>query len=247
MIDSAGAGAVGVLRSGDRPVTTGDGITSRHSLSFGRHYDPANTHHGSLLAHNDELVEPGSGFGRHRHRDLEIVTWVLDGVLTHEDSAGRLTTLPAGAVQCLSAGSGIEHAERNDGHEPLRFVQLWLRPDPGDRPPSYQHLLVPKSRLCGRLTTVAAGTDDSDGQPAVPIGAAGVTVRVARLHPGETAELPASTHRHVFAAVGEVELASGTRLRPGDAVRQTGVAGDRMTALSSTEVLVVAMNPPLAG
>src|SRR3954447_555726 len=118
-----------VRRSGDRFVTVAAGRTTRHSFSFDRHYDPANVELGFLVCHNDDLVAPGHGYPTHPHRDLEIVTWVLAGGLRHEDSTGEGGVVRPGLVQRLSAGRGVLHAEVTDGPEPVRFVQMWVRPD----------------------------------------------------------------------------------------------------------------------
>ncbi len=97
-------------------MTEAAGVTTRHAFSFGAHYDPDNVGFGSLLAHNDERLSSGRGFDDHPHRDTEIVTWVLSGSLLHEDSTGHTGIVSPGAVQRLSAGSGVVHAERNDAY-----------------------------------------------------------------------------------------------------------------------------------
>ena len=113
-----------------RAVTTTPWLTSRHSFSFGDHYDPDNTHHGLLLVNNDDIVAPGTGFDTHPHRDMEIVTWVLQGELAHHDSIGNRGVIYPGLAQRMSAGSGILHSEKNDSPtEPVHFVQMWVVPD----------------------------------------------------------------------------------------------------------------------
>lgn len=111
------------------------GITSRHAFSFGPHYDPDNLRFGALLACNEERLAPGAGFDEHPHSHTEIVTWVVEGELTHRDSTGHETVVRAGDVQRLSAAGGVRHVERNDAAVPLTFVQMWLAPlDPGGDP-----------------------------------------------------------------------------------------------------------------
>ncbi len=130
---------IDVRRGGERFETTTDWLTSRHSFSFGQHYDPDNVGHAVLVAHNDDVVAPGHGYDLHPHADLEIVTWVLAGSLVHEDSHGHSGVLTPGVVQRLSAGSGVQHSERNDAPgaaEPTRFVQMWVRPDESGLTPS---------------------------------------------------------------------------------------------------------------
>ena len=101
-------------RAGDRFATDVGWLDSKHSFSFGHHHDPANTHFGLLLVTNDDVVEPGTGFETHPHRDMEIVTWVLDGGLVHQDSEGHSGVIYPGLAQRMSAGTGILHREKND-------------------------------------------------------------------------------------------------------------------------------------
>ncbi len=130
---------IAIRRAADRTVTYGPGVTTRHGFSSGAHYDPENTHFGRLVTHDLHVVAPGAGFDRHAHRGLDIVSWVLAGTLHHSDTvrsdAMREVTVRHGTVQHLSAGSGIEHAERNGGEDELRFVQMWLLGDTGE--PAY--------------------------------------------------------------------------------------------------------------
>lgn len=118
--------------SGGDPAT---GISSLHAFSFGPHYDPDNLRFGAVIACNEERLAPGAGFDEHPHSHTEIVTWVVEGELTHLDSAGHESVVRPGDVQRLSAGGGVRHVERNDGTEPLTFVQIWLAPlEPGGDP-----------------------------------------------------------------------------------------------------------------
>src|ERR1044072_4398221 len=114
-------------RSGARyPGGDGAGVETRHAFSFSGHYDPDNVRFGLLVACNEERLAPGAGVAEHPPRDLEIVTWVVEGELTHEDSTGHRTVVRPGDVQRLSAGSGVRHSERNESAAPLTFVQMWL-------------------------------------------------------------------------------------------------------------------------
>ena len=124
---------VDVRRAEDRFRTDRDGITTFHSFSYGVHYDPDNVGFGPIIALNDENVPPGGGYDAHRHSDITIFTLVLEGALAHEDSSGRRFVLPAGKLESVSAGAGIEHSERNASDtEPLRFLQLMTREVPVD-------------------------------------------------------------------------------------------------------------------
>src|SRR3954466_11438783 len=105
---------IDVRRAGERPATRIAWLDSKPSFSFGRHYDPANTHHGVLLVNNDDVVAPGTGFETHPHRDMEIVTWVLRGQLVNRDAGGHKVVISPGRPQGMSAGRGIQHSEKND-------------------------------------------------------------------------------------------------------------------------------------
>ena len=131
---------IDVRRAGDRPVTAIDWLDSKHSFSFGPHYDPTNTHFGLLMVSNDDVVQAGAGFDTHPHRDMEIVTWVLSGSLVHQDSEGHSGVIHPGLAQRMSAGRGILHSEKNDAwrldasiaehareRPDVHFVQMWVR------------------------------------------------------------------------------------------------------------------------
>ncbi len=154
---------VQIRRAADRAVTTTSWLTSRHSFSFGDHYDPDNTHHGLLLVSNDDVVQPRSGFDTHPHRDMEIVTWVLEGELTHRDSTGNHGVIYPGLAQRMSAGSGILHSETNDSQsQPVYFVQMWVAPDETGITPSYQQREIDQRLFDCGLVTVASGIPGQD-------------------------------------------------------------------------------------
>ena len=126
------------IRRAEQRFTSNFGwLDSKHSFSFGHHYDRANTHHGLLLVNNDDIVDPGTGFETHPHQDMEIVTWVLQGSLVHQDSTGHNGVIYPGLAQRMSAGRGILHSEKNDSwrlggethRDPVHFVQMWVVPD----------------------------------------------------------------------------------------------------------------------
>jgi redox-sensitive bicupin YhaK (pirin superfamily) len=122
--------AIEVRRATDRFRTDHDGITTFHSFSYGRHYDPENVGFGPVIAINEECVPPGGGYEMHFHSDVEIVTWVVEGALAHEDTTGAEGVLEPGALNWLDAGAGVRHAEQNASEtEPLRFLQVMLRSD----------------------------------------------------------------------------------------------------------------------
>jgi redox-sensitive bicupin YhaK (pirin superfamily) len=219
---------IDVRRAGERATTTTDWLTSRHSFSFGPHYDPGNVGHGVLVTHNEDVIVPGHGYGPHPHADLEIVTWVLEGSLVHEDSHGHSGVIGPGLAQRLSAGSGVVHSERNDASGasvPTRFVQMWLLPDEPGLPPSYARSAVD---VRPGLTALASGISGLDA--AVRVHASGAALHVARLGPGETVELPDAPRLHVFVARGSVDLEGAGRLDEGDAARFTGTGAPTLTA-----------------
>ena len=236
---------IDVRRAADRAVTRTEWLNSRHSFSFGDHYDPDNTHHGLLLVNNDDVVAPGAGFDTHPHRDAEIVTWVLAGALSHRDSIGNAGVVYPGLAQRMSAGSGILHSERNESaDDPVHFVQMWVMPDTPGRTPGYQQAEIGDALDGGRLVAVASG-DDPDA--AVSIGNAGATLHAARLQPGDRVDLPEAPYLHLFVPAGAVDLEGSGALNTGDAVRFTGGGGQRVTATAAAEVLVWAMRSRLGG
>ena len=204
------------------------GIRTRHAFSFSGHYDPTNTGFGLLVACNEERLAPGAGFAEHPHRDLDIVTWVVEGELTHQDSTGQTSTVRPGDVQRLSAGSGVRHVERNDGQLPLRFLQMWLVPGAFGTPPEYE---------------VVRGIADNTPY-ALPRTEAILHTR--RLRDGESTGLPTAPWRYVHVVRGDLELRTtgGTgstervRLTPGDAARMTGNEELVAVARGAAECLV---------
>ena len=185
---------VDVRHGGERAKTRISWLDSKHSFSFGRHWDPANTHHGLLLVNNDDIVTPGAGFETHPHRDMEIVTWVLEGSLVHQDSEGNTGVIFPGLAQRMSAGTGILHSEKNDawrvqggpGHdEPVRFVQMWVVPDePGGRP-GYEQQEIDDQHLRSGLVPVASGRPAHAGDAAIRIANRDAALHAARLQAEE--------------------------------------------------------------
>jgi quercetin 2,3-dioxygenase len=215
--------SVEIRRGTGRFVTRGEGHFTRHSFSFGQHYDPDNVGFGRLVCHDDHLLAPGAGFDEHPHADLEIVTWVLTGALHHSDSAGHTGVVRPGEVQVLSAGSGVTHSEVAGADGPVRFVQAWLTPEALGTPPAYS--VTPVSLTPGQLGEV------------VRLGDA--TLRVARLQAGDTVVLPDEPLQHVFVAGGALRRSSMAQpLDDGDAFRITDQPGLELTAAVPTELLV---------
>ncbi|MDI3313016.1 MAG: pirin family protein [Mycobacterium sp.] len=240
---------VEVRRAADRAVTKTPWLNSRHSFSFGDHYDPHNTHHGLLLVNNDDIVEPGAGFDTHAHRDMEITTWVLQGSLTHRDSTGNRGVIYPGLAQLMSAGSGIMHSEKNESAtRPVHFVQMWVVPDETGLPPGYQQHHIDSRVLHNALTPVASGIPGRDA--AIVIHNRNAALLCARLDPGKGVDLPSAPYVHLFVARGRLVLEGlddGGRLDEGDAVRFTASDSRRITATTPSEILVWEMNATLGG
>jgi hypothetical protein len=215
-----------VRRAGER-YRGGDpaaGIESLHAFSFGPHYDPDNLRFGAVIACNEERLAPGVGFDEHAHSHTEIVTWVVEGELTHRDTVGHESVVRPGDVQRLSSAGGVRHVERNDGHVPLVFVQMWLAPlEPGGDP-AYE---------------TVHGIADSTPY-AVP--EAGAMLHVRRLAPGERTAVPDAPFLYAHVVCGEVEL-GGEALGQGDSARIEGAAALELMAATSAEVLMWELNP----
>jgi quercetin 2,3-dioxygenase len=240
---------VDVRRAGDRFATDIGWLDSHHSFSFGGHYDERNTHHGLLLVNNDDIVDPGTGFETHPHRDMEIVTWVLQGSLVHQDSTGHSGVIYPGLAQRMSAGTGILHSEKNDSWrlrggdahaDPVHFVQMWVVPDGAGVTPGYEQREIDAELLSGALLPVASGMPGHDS--AIRIANRYAALHAARLEPGQQVELPEAPYLHLFVPRGEVVLEGAGPLATGDAVRFTATGGQRVTATTSAEVLVWEMH-----
>lgn len=225
--------SVEIRRGTDRYLTRGDGYFTRHSFSFGGHYDPDNVAFGPLVCHDDHRLKAGRGFEEHRHRDVEIVTWVLSGSLLHRDSEGHTATVLPGEVQVLSAGAGVTHAEIAGPEGQVRFVQAWLTPDEPGTPPAYS--VTPVDLEAGRLT------------PVTQVGRR-ATLLVARLGSGDAVTLPDAPLVHVFVAGGALTRSSlAEPLADGDAFRITRTPDEpaptlEVTAAVPTELMVWAFS-----
>ena len=227
------------IRKGDQRFLTRMGwLDSKHSFSFGPHYDPDNIGHGLLIVNNDDIVRPGTGFMTHPHQDMEIVTWVLDGELEHKDSEGNKGIIYPGLAQRMSAGTGIWHSEMNpSGKKPVHFVQMWVLPDTERIKPGYEQLDIGRELEKGGLVQIASGKGDNS---AISIRQKDAVLWVGRLKPGQSATIPEASYVHLFVAKGSVELEGAGILKAGDAARLTAVGTPRITAdtKAGTEVLI---------
>lgn len=139
-------------------------LHSTFHFSFAEYYNPANIHFGALRVVNDDLFDPQSGFDTHPHRDMEIVSYVVNGTLTHQDSMGNRRELTRGQVQYMSAGTGVTHSEFNLTDEPLRFLQIWILPDKNRHTPNYGDYRFPWEEREGRWLRIASGGDGAPVQ-----------------------------------------------------------------------------------
>ncbi|HEY0949086.1 pirin family protein [Nocardioides sp.] len=215
--------SVEIRRGTDRYLTRGAGFFTRHSFSFGEHYDPDNVSFGPLVCHDDHRLGARSGFERHPHRDVEIVTWVLSGSLVHDDSEGHSAVLTPGVVQVLSAGTGVTHSEVAGPDGPVRFVQAWLTPEEPGTPPAYS----------------VRGVDLEPGGLVEVARVGSAALRVARLGAGDTVTLPDEPRQHVFVAGGALTRSSlAEPMADGDAFRIVDQPGLAVTAAVPTELMV---------
>jgi len=228
---------VQIRRKQDRFQTDAGWLESRHSFSFGHHYDPKNTHHGLLLVHNDDLVMPNTGFRTHPHKDMEIVTWVLHGELEHKDSEGNHGIIYPGLAQRMSAGTGIWHSEMNPhGDKPVHFIQMWVPPDTERITPGYEQLDINGSLNKGGLVPIASGRGH---EAAISIRQKGAVLWGGRLGSGETVTVPDAPYVHVFVAKGSARLEDAGVLNAGDEARLTGSGSRSLTAESNgAEILI---------
>lgn len=239
-----------LIRAADRPRWRVDWLDSRQSFPFTGNFDLVANAHGLLMVHNQDTVGPGEGFDTHRHRDVEIVTWVLDGSVLHQDSAGHSGLIHPGLAQRMSAGTGILHSEKNGSTSysgtPVEVVQMWIPPDTAGIEPGYQELDVAAALATGELVPVASGMRKDLADAAIGIRNRFATLHAARLRPGGAITVPDAPFGHVFLARGTAVMEGLGPLAAGDAVRLTADGGQRITALAPAEVLIWEMHAEFA-
>ena len=212
-------------------------LDAKHHFSFASYYDPARMGWGAIRVWNDDTIAAGTGFPPHPHADMEIITYVGEGAITHQDSLGNVGRTEAGDVQVMSAGSGVRHAEYNREPGTTRIFQIWIEPKTRGEAPSWGAKPFPKDERSGQFVTLASGfTDDAD---ALPIRTDARIVG-ATLKAGESAEYPLGAERHGYLvpAKGAVEV-NGVRLdaRDGAAIAEEAVL--RVTAIEDAEIVLV--------
>jgi len=225
-----------------RPSRTLDGgdfgwLKAKHHFIVGPEGNPANEPLGSLVVWNDDEVAPGTGFGLHGHANMEIVTYVREGTVTHRDSTGNVGRTVAGDVQVMSAGTGIQHSEQNVDKEPLRLFQIWLRPRVNGGEPRWETRRFPKAERANELVVLASGwVNDAE---ALPIRA-DARVLGATLLAGSRVEHELGGLRHAYLAParGIVEV-NGHRLAVGDGIAAIDESHLTIRAVEDSELILV--------
>jgi quercetin 2,3-dioxygenase len=223
-----------IIRAQDRFHLEGDWLSAYWLFSFDRYYDPENMQFGPLRVFNHDTIQGGGGFPTHPHREMEIVTYVLEGALRHKDSTGGLGLIRAGEVQRMTAGTGVAHSEFNASEaEPAKLLQMWVLPERAGLRPSYEQRQFAPEERAGKLLAIAGGgggvTVHQD-----------VTFYVSRVSPGDRVRHELSAGRRAFLYIIEGEVAlNGERLVSGDQARITGVSSLELTAEESGEVILI--------
>ena len=212
-------------------------LDTRHHFSFASYQDPERVHWGKLRVWNDDLIASGTGFDPHPHQDMEIITYVREGAITHQDSLGNTGRTEAGDVQVMSAGTGIRHAEYNREPGPTRLFQIWIIPDQQGGKPFWDARPFPKGDRAGRFVTLASGiAGDAD---ALPIRTS-ARVLGATLKAGQEAEyrLGAGRHAYLVPATGTIEV-NGVAAAAGDGVAIADESVLHVTASEDSELVLV--------
>ena len=224
-----------VRRSGERGHADHGWLRSFHSFSFADYYDPEHMGFGPLRVINEDRIRPGTGFGTHGHRDMEIISYVLEGALAHKDSAGNGSTIVPGDVQRMSAGRGVQHSEFNHEKAETHFLQIWIEPDVRGIAPEYEQRHVAAEEKRGRLRLIAS-PDGAQGSLKIHQDA---RIYAALLDGKEHAVHPLGSGRraYVHVARGKVSV-NDSDLEAGDAVQASGVERIELRRGEAAEVLL---------
>jgi redox-sensitive bicupin YhaK (pirin superfamily) len=211
-------------------------LKAKHHFSFASYYDPQRMGWGDLRVWNDDEIAAKAGFPPHPHADMEIITYVREGAITHKDSLGNTGRTEAGDVQVMSAGSGVRHSEYNQEDGPTRIFQIWIQPETHGGTPSWGAKPFPKAERSGRFVTLASGFAD-DG--ALPIRAE-ARVMGATIKAGESVTLNFDPKRHVYLvpATGTIDV-GGVRIEARDGAAITDLTEVVITGIQDAEVILV--------
>jgi quercetin 2,3-dioxygenase len=224
-----------VRRAQDRGHANHGWLDSRHSFSFADYYDPAHMGFRALRVINEDRVAPGSGFGRHPHRDMEIVSYVLDGALEHADSLGTGSVIRPGDVQRMTAGTGVTHSEYNHSQsDPVHFLQIWLLPTRRGLAPGYEQKGFSSAEKAGTLRVVAS-PDGRDGSVVIHSNA---VLYAGLFAEGQSAQLALAPGRH-----GWIQVARGSIRANGQSLN----AGDGASLSDEQELFIEGVSPSTAG
>ena len=212
-------------------------LDAHHHFSFADYHDPARSNWGRIRVWNDDTIAPRTGFPPHPHRDMEIVTYVRKGAITHRDSLGNEGRTEAGDVQVMSAGTGIQHSEYNVEDVETTLFQIWILPDRHGETPGWGARPFPKDNRAGKFVTLASGKPQDDD--ALPINA-DARVLGAAVKAGETVryELTPDRHAYLVPATGKVRIGD-TEVNARDGAAITGVDAIEVTALEDSELVLV--------
>jgi redox-sensitive bicupin YhaK (pirin superfamily) len=224
-----------IRRADERGHANHGWLDSHHTFSFANYHDPEHMGFRSLRVINEDRVAPGQGFGTHPHRDMEIISYVLEGALSHRDSMGTGSVIRPGDVQAMSAGRGVTHSEFNGSEaDPVHFLQIWLLPSERGLQPRYDQKTFAAADRGG--LRVVASPDGRDGSVTIHTDA---VLRAGRLEPGQTAELALVAGRHAWVQVARGILRlNGQEVRAGDGAAISGEPALQLEALEAAEVLV---------
>jgi redox-sensitive bicupin YhaK (pirin superfamily) len=188
-------------------------LDTHHTFSFANYYDPKHMGFRDLRVINEDWISAGKGFGAHPHNDMEIITYIVDGELSHRDSTGREATIGNDDVQRMSAGTGVVHSEYNNSQAPVHFLQIWIMPEADDLPASYEDRTFPRAEKQNRLQLIASH-DGREGSTQINQDA---SVFASLLDSGKTLELDLKPGRYQWVQLVKGELdVNGTRLKMGD-------------------------------
>ena len=210
-------------------------LDARHHFSFADYYDPQRMSWGAIRVWNDDQIAPKTGFPPHPHRDMEIVTYVRTGAITHQDSMGNKGRTGAGDVQVMSAGTGVQHAQFNLEDEATTLFQIWIETDKPSAPPSWGAMPFPKESRNGAFQLLASG-DPADGALTINADAKvlGATVKA-----GETITIDAKPDRHLYLVPSGRVRVNGVEANPRDGVAITGESNVQIEAQDDSELVLV--------
>ena len=212
-------------------------LKARHHFSFASYYDPENMSHGALRVWNDDEIAPNTGFPAHPHANMEIITYVREGAITHQDSLGNKGRTEAGDVQVMSAGTGIRHSEYNLESKTSKIFQIWIQPTAAGGQPTWGSKPFPKANRSGKLVTIASGIAGDEN--ALPIRA-DARVLATTLKAGDSAEYETGRTRNLYLvpAAGAVEI-NGVRINARDGAAIQGEDKLSIKALEDSELVLV--------